>query len=281
MCLAILSWQSHPEYPLVLASNRDEFYTRKTRAAAWWGQTVSLLAGRDEEAGGTWLGINRNGRFALVTNVRAPSERNPHAPTRGALVVGALQADGEPGGWLDGLQVRARGYNGFNLLVGDAVVRPGVPEARLHYYSNRLEQPARALPAGIYGLSNAFLDTPWPKVTRAVGAFACQVARTVDPDALFALLADRQVAREQELPDTGVPPDWERALSSIQIRANGYGTRTSTVLTVRRDGLVSFIERTYATQAPHDWRDRRFEFMATTARSQPFGFGLRGESDPR
>ncbi|MFN7756359.1 MAG: NRDE family protein, partial [Betaproteobacteria bacterium] len=157
MCLAILSWQSHPEYPLVLASNRDEFYTRKTRAAAWWGQTVSLLAGRDEEAGGTWLGINRNGRFALVTNVRAPSERNPHAPTRGALVVGALQADGEPGGWLDGLQVRARGYNGFNLLVGDAVVRPGVPEARLHYYSNRLEQPARALPAGIYGLSNAFL----------------------------------------------------------------------------------------------------------------------------
>jgi uncharacterized protein with NRDE domain len=107
------------------------------------------------------------------------------------------------------------------------------------------------------------------------------VARTVDPEALFALLADRQPAREQELPDTGVPPDWERALSSIQIRANGYGTRTSTVLTVRRDGLVSFIERTYATQAPHDWRDRRFEFMATTARSQPSGFGLRGESDPR
>ena len=263
MCLAILSWQSHPEYPLVLASNRDEFYTRKTRAAAWWGQTVSLLAGRDEEAGGTWLGINRNGRFALVTNVRAPSERNPHAPTRGALVVGALQADGEPGGWLDGLQVRARCYNGFNLLVGDAVVRPGVPEARLHYYSNRLEQPARALPAGIYGLSNAFLDTPWPKVTRAVGAFACQVARRCP-----AVLAR-------------APPDWERALSSIQIRANGYGTRTSTVLTVRRNGLVSFIERTYATQAPHDWRDRRFEFMATTARSQPFGFGLRGESDPR
>jgi uncharacterized protein with NRDE domain len=267
MCLAVLSWQSHPDYPLIVASNRDEFYTRKSRPAAWWGQSVSLLAGRDEEAGGTWLGINRNGRFALVTNVRAPTERNPHAPTRGALVVSALQADGDPSVWLDAMAPRARAFNGFNLLVGDAVVPRGgqVTTTRLHYYSNRLEAPAKVLSPGIYGLSNAFLDTPWPKVTRAVGAFACQIAQRVRHDEFFALLADRQVARDHELPQTGVPLDWERVLSAIQIRANGYGTRTSTVLTVRRDGLVSFIERSFDTEAPERYRDRSYEFMVAAS----------------
>jgi uncharacterized protein with NRDE domain len=275
MCIAVLSWHSHPDYPLIVASNRDEFYTRKTRAAAWWGRTVSLLAGRDEEAGGTWLGINRNGRFALVTNVRAPTERNPHAPTRGALVVGALQAEGDPGVWLDAMAPRARAFNGFNLLVGDAVVpRNGAGgtngnapfnTARLHYFSNRLDAPARVLSPGIYGLSNAFLDTPWPKVTRAVGTFACLIAQRVRHDDLFNLLADRQIARDHDLPQTGVPQDWERVLSAIQIRANGYGTSTSTVLTVRRDGLVNFIERSFEPEAPERFRDRSYEFMVAAS----------------
>ncbi|MFN9029764.1 MAG: NRDE family protein [Betaproteobacteria bacterium] len=267
MCLAVLSWQSHPDYPLIVASNRDEFYTRKSRPAAWWGQSVSLLAGRDEEAGGTWLGINRSGRFALVTNVRAPTERNPHAPTRGALVVSALQAEGDPAAWLDAMAPRAKAFNGFNLLVGDAVVpRKGTVSApRLHYVSNRLEAPSKVLAPGIYGLSNAFLDTPWPKVTRAVGAFACLMAQRVRHEDLFALLADRQAARDHELPQTGVPLDWERVLSAIQIRANGYGTRTSTVLTVRRDGLVGFSERSFDTEAPERYLDRRYEFMVATS----------------
>src|SRR5258706_1247297 len=120
MCIALLAWQSHPDYPLVLASNRDEFYTRSTRPAAWWGQSVSLLAGRDEEAGGTWLGINRSGRFALVTNVRSPQERNPHAPSRGTLALAAVQATAPGAVWLAGAAGRSPLVQGLNLLLGDA-----------------------------------------------------------------------------------------------------------------------------------------------------------------
>ncbi|MCX8113882.1 MAG: NRDE family protein [Burkholderiaceae bacterium] len=262
MCLALIAWQSHPDYPLVVAANRDEFYTRATRPAAWWGQAVSLLAGRDEEAGGTWLGINRRGRFALLTNVRAPSERNPHAPTRGALVVSALQSGAPLGPWLQNLAARSNAYNGFNLLVGDALGAPGRGrEPELHYHSNRVGEPPRRLEPGLYGLSNAFLDTPWPKVTRAVGRFACQLASRVDPDALLALMADRALAPDRALPSTGVPLEWERVLSAIQIRANGYGTRTTTVVTVRSDGLVGFVERTFDSEDPERHTDRRYEFV--------------------
>lgn len=258
MCLALIAWRSHPDYPLVVAANRDEFYARATRPAAWWGQSVSLLAGRDEEAGGTWLGVNRRGRFALLTNVRAPSERNPHAPTRGALVVSALQSGGSIATWLQNLAVRSHVYNGFNLLVGDAAP---VREPELHYHSNRLGEAPRRLEPGIYGLSNAFLDTPWPKVTRAVGRFACQLASRADPEALLALMADRALAPDHALPSTGVPLEWERVLSAIQIRANGYGTRATTVITVRNDGLVVFVERTFDTRDPERHTDRRYEFV--------------------
>ncbi|MEW5879651.1 MAG: NRDE family protein [Pseudomonadota bacterium] len=266
MCLALIAWQSHPDYPLVVAANRDEFYTRATRPAAWWGQAVSLLAGRDEEAGGTWLGINRRGRFALLTNVRAPSERNPHAPTRGALVVSALQSGAPLGPWLQNLAARSHVYNGFNLLVGEALGAPGRGRGpELHYHSNRLGEPPRQLDPGIYGLSNAFLDTPWPKVTRAVGRFACQLASRVDADALLALMADRALAPDRALPSTGVPLEWERVLSAIQIRANGYGTRTTTVITVRSDGLVGFVERTFDSEDPERHTDRRYEFVIGAA----------------
>jgi uncharacterized protein with NRDE domain len=182
-------------------------------------------------------------------------------------VVSALQADGDPAVWLDAMAPRAKAFNGFNLLVGDAVVpRSGTVSApRLHYVSNRLEAPSKVLSPGIYGLSNAFLDTPWPKVTRAVGAFACQIAQRVRHEDLFTLLADRQAARDHELPQTGVPLDWERVLSAIQIRANGYGTRTSTVLTVRRDGLVNFIERSFDPEEPERYRDRSYEFMVAAS----------------
>lgn len=274
MCIAVFAWHSHPDYPLIVASNRDEFYTRTTRPAAWWGQQVSLLAGRDEEAGGTWLGVNRDGRFALVTNVRAPTERNPHAPSRGALVVAALQAGDDVRPWLAATAQRTQTYNGFNLLVGDALPRQrGARRGRLgsnrtqiappalHYFSNRSGEASRTLAPGIYGLSNAFLDTPWPKVVRSVSAFATQVARRVDVESLFALLGDRELARDSALPQTGVPLDWERVLSAVQIRANGYGTRASTVLTVRRDGVVQFVERSFDPDDPSHFTDRRFEFV--------------------
>ena len=238
---------------------------RRTRPAAWWGQAVSLLAGQDEEAGGTWFGITRRGRLAALTNVRAPTERNPHAPSRGALVLAALQTPEPVDRWLQRHAHRTPVFNGFNLLAGDIMPAVGRAAGALHYYSNRLEDPARALAPGIYGISNAFLDTPWPKVTRAVAQFACSIANRVRTEDLLELMGDRELARDVELPSTGVPVDWERALSAIQIRANGYGTRATTIVTVRADGLVSFLERTFDPMDPDHWSDRTFEFMIDTA----------------
>jgi uncharacterized protein with NRDE domain len=265
MCLILVAWQSHPDYPLVIAANRDEFYARRTRPAAWWGQAVSLLGGRDEEAGGTWLGINRRGRVAMLTNVRAPDERNAHAPSRGLLVLSALQSTTPIGEWISENARTASTFNGFNLLVGEALPVPARGmDAQLLYTSNRTPtgQPdPRALTPGIYGVSNALLDTPWPKMARGVAGFACQVASRVDTESLLRLMASREIARDPELPSTGVPLDWERALSAIQIRAKGYGTRATTILTVRRDGTVNFLERTFSTETPQDYVDRRFEFV--------------------
>jgi uncharacterized protein with NRDE domain len=270
MCLMVFAWRSHPDYPLVLAANRDEFYLRRTRPAAWWGNAVSVLAGHDEEAGGTWLGITRRGRFAALTNVRAPSERNPHAPSRGTLVLSALQSPESPISWLESNTVRMGAYTGFNLLLGDvapAANGESASEPRLDYFTNRGSDPARTLAPGVYGLSNASLDTPWPKVTRAVTRFACSIASRVDVDALMRLLENRELARDSELPSTGVPYEWERALSAIQIRANGYGTRASTVITVRNDGLTTFFERSYDTTDPRLFFDRHYEFTIDRAAS--------------
>ncbi|MGZ9059274.1 MAG: NRDE family protein, partial [Burkholderiaceae bacterium] len=264
----VFAWRSHPDYPLILVANRDEFYLRRTRPAAWWGHAVSVLAGHDEEAGGTWLGITRRGRIAALTNVRAPSERNPHAPSRGTLVLSALQSPDSSAAWLDSNGARMSAYNGFNLLLGDVGpvgITDSATEPRLEYFTNRGGAPARALAPGVYGISNAALDTPWPKVTRAVTRFACSIASRVDLELLMRLLENRELARDSELPSTGVPYEWERALSSIQIRANGYGTRASTVLTVRNDGLTTFLERTYDTTDPKRFSDRHFEFTIDRA----------------
>jgi len=285
MCLILVAWQSHPDYPLVIAANRDEFYARRTRPAAWWGQAVSLLAGRDEEAGGTWLGINRRGRVAMLTNVRAPHERNAHAPSRGLLVLSALQSSAPLRPWVDENTRAAHNFNGFNLLVAEPLPVPARGmDAQLLYTSNRISPGAegtRPLAPGIYGLSNALLDTPWPKLTRAVASFACQIASGVDTSALLRIMANRELARDSELPNTGIPLDWERALSAIQIRAKGYGTRATTILTVRRDGTVQFLERDFSVDSPQEFIDRRFEFVidGTGSRAPILDSPPRGERD--
>jgi uncharacterized protein with NRDE domain len=260
MCLIAFAWHAHPDYPLVLVGNRDEFYARRTRPAAWWGQAVSILAGRDEEAGGTWLGMTRQGRLAALTNVRGPRERNTQAPSRGGLALAALQSGDPAAAWLAAQSVRGGAFNGYNLLLGDVTAAPGSPSG-LHFHSNRGEGAPRALEAGVYGLSNAGLDTPWPKLTRAVARFACQVAQRVDADRLLEIFADRTRAPDLDLPITGVPMEWERALSAIQIRANGYGTRSTTVLTVRADGQVSLLERSFGVEDAEQHADRHFEFQ--------------------
>jgi uncharacterized protein with NRDE domain len=240
MCLILLAWHVHPDYPLVVAANRDEFFARPSAPAAFWPQTPDVLAGRDMEAGGTWLGISRQQRFSALTNYREGGKQLPEAPSRGALVADFLAGNVDPEGYLAALVAGGADYNGFNLFVGDG--------RRLGYYSNRGVGPRWLVP-GIYGLSNHLIDTPWPKLAAAKAAFAAALANLPTPDAFFNLLADREIVPDTHLPETGVPREWERILSAVFVSSPNYGTRTSTLLTTHKTGLVTLIERSFGPQA--------------------------------
>lgn len=235
MCLILFAWQARARYRLVLAANRDEFYARPAAPMDWWPERPTVLAGRDLEAGGTWFGVTRDGRFAAVTNHRDPHRNVDGRPSRGALVADYLGGDAAPGDYLAALARRGEDYNGFNLLVGD--------RETLWYYGNRDGAP-RPLAPGVYGLSNALLDTPWPKVRHGKHALATALAQPeVAPEALFTLLAERREAPDAELPATGVSLEWERRLSPLFIASEHYGTRCSTVLLLGDDGCVQVHER--------------------------------------
>ncbi|HVN34831.1 MAG TPA: NRDE family protein [Casimicrobiaceae bacterium] len=235
MCLALFALAAHPRYALVVAANRDEYHARPAARAAWWDD--GWLAGRDLKAGGTWFGVARTARWAFVTNVREPSRHDPGAPSRGSLVPTVLAHAEPPTKSLERIVAGAVAQNGFNLVAGLG--------AQAAWASNRAVA-AQALPPGIHGVSNAALDTPWPKVTRtkALVAAWCAAAET-DIAPLFAMLADRRVASDAELPSTGVTLERERLLSAPFIVSPAYGTRCSTVLTVDRDGAVRFVERSF------------------------------------
>lgn len=234
MCLVAVALDAHPRYRLAIAANRDEFHERPAAPAHWWPE--GWLAGRDLDAGGTWFGVRRDGRWALVTNVREPGRRDASATSRGTLVTQALAA-GALDRWLDDAAARGPSYNGYNLLVGDAC------DAR--WQSNR--QPATTrLPPGVIALSNAGLGTPWPKVERVSASLAAWAAHgDAAADGLFDALADRERAPDHALPSTGVSLEWERLLSAPFIVGERYGTRCSTLLTVDRDGQVRFVERSF------------------------------------
>jgi uncharacterized protein with NRDE domain len=238
MCLILTALDSHRNYPLVIAANRDEFYDRPTAPAAFWEDHPWILGGRDLRAGGTWLGIDRRGRFAAVTNYRQ-GEREPAAPrSRGRLVSDYLAADIDARTHVAQVERDATLYNGFNLLAGNA--------RELHYFSNR-EGRTRPLGAGIYGLSNHLLDTDWPKVTSSKSALRVLLSEegTELVPNLFALLSDRGQAVDESLPRTGIGLEWERLLSSAFIASREYGTRSSTIVLVGRDGGVVFVERSF------------------------------------
>ncbi len=251
MCLILLAHRAHPRWRLVVAANRDEAYARPTAPAGWWSDAPEVLAGRDLRAGGTWMGITRAGRFAAVTNVRE-WPLPPAAPlSRGHLVSGFLLGQQRAEAYLASLSPSE--YAGYNLLVSEA-------DGELWYASNRGGEAA-PVADGIHGLSNALLDTPWPKVRRGTAGLAALLSHPAGPDedALFRLLADADPAPDPDLPDTGIGQAGERALSSLFIATPDYGTRASTVLLVGYDGEVRLVERTVVPGGA-ERPEARFEF---------------------
>ena len=237
MCLIFVAYQHHPRYPLVVAANRDELYARPTLPAHYWSDQPGVLAGRDQQAGGTWLGISRSGDFAAVTNFRNPRKNMPDAPTRGHLVTDFLTGGADVAGYAEAVLNRAEQYNGFGLLLLGA--------AGLAYVSNGVSPERRMLGPGLYGLSNHALDTPWPKVTRGKQAVQRCLDTSASMEELFHIMHSREPAADNELPDTGVGLERERAYSPAFVDMETYGTRCTTVIRVSTEGEVEFSERTY------------------------------------
>lgn len=250
MCVLAFAWRSHPVFPMVIAGNRDEFHRRPTAPADWWEDRPEVLAGRDLQGGGSWMGLSRGGRFAVVTNIREPGAAGMSGrPSRGELVKDFLGSGLDPEAWEATVDPDA--YQAFNLIFGDR------SEAR--YLSNREPRPRRLDP-GIYGLSNHLLDSPWPKLLRArEGMSRCIKADRPDISGLFRMLADRETAAEAELPATGVPAEWERLLSSVFIVSPTYGTRASTVMMLGDDGEAYLEERGFGPSGAMT-ESRRFGF---------------------
>jgi uncharacterized protein with NRDE domain len=262
VCLILLAHRAHPDFPLVLAANRDEFYERPTAPAAFWPDAPHILAGRDLTGGGTWLGLSLAGRWAALTNYRDPPSNRPGRPSRGTLVADFLRGDAASGDYTSAIAANAGAYDGFNLLTGN-------PTAA-HYLGNRAPGDSadgtvqRSLEPGLYGLSNHLLDTPWPKVVRGrrlLGELLDAGAPT--PDALLDILYDTEIAPAHDLPDTGVNAEWERALSASFVATPIYGTRASTVVIVDRRGRAIFVERTFGP-GPQREADVHFDVELAT-----------------
>ncbi|HEV2286304.1 MAG TPA: NRDE family protein [Steroidobacteraceae bacterium] len=241
MCLLVLAWQAHPRYRLIVAANRDEYHERPAAPLGRWAEPPGILAGRDLRAAGTWLGLDPARRFGVVTNFRELQQARPGAPSRGSLIPRFLSGAADAAGFFRELEGAADGYSGFNLLLAD--------RQALWYGSNRALPFARALPPGVYGLSNELLDTPWPKLVRVKSRFEAWLAGPAGTAAgLFELLADRTQALPTDAPPPapgGLPREWERVLSAPFVVHPTYGTRCSTVLMLAADGAVRFAERRF------------------------------------
>lgn len=237
MCLLAFAWQTHPDLPLVFAGNRDELHARPAQAAGFWDDTPDVLGGRDLQAGGTWLGITTQGRFAVVTNYRDGPHPVSGRRSRGELPREFLQGSLSPEIYIREVEARREDYAGFSLLVGD--------RNALWYVSNR-GNGAQPVTPGIHGLSNHLLDTPWPKVTRTTERLKLLLdAGHLGNHALLKLLKDRNPASAEALPDTGIGPELERKVSAPFVVDARYGTRCSTLIVVGRQG-ARFTERRFA-----------------------------------
>jgi uncharacterized protein with NRDE domain len=252
VCLLFLAYKSHPLYPLIVAANRDEFYDRPTKAASFWEEQPDVLAGRDLKGGGTWLGITKGGRIAAITNFRKLAALKVNAPSRGLLVGDYLLGNDDPDEYLRDLKNRAGVYSGFNIVAGRV--------DELYYFSN-MDGTILKIPEGSHGLSNHFLDTPWPKVERGKKLLGQVLSEDEVPsfEAIFDVLADRSRPDDSMLPDTGIGLEWERVLSPIFVETEGYGTRSSTIILVKRDGGATFIERVFDGETG-GFEEKRFDF---------------------
>lgn len=242
MCLIAAAINRNPDFPLIIAANRDEFYDRPTAPVGFWEDNGKILAGRDIREGGTWLGVTRTGRIAAVTNFRDPSRIRKNALSRGQLVRGYLEGKTKAGVFLEKIQKEKDRYNGFNLLFGDT--------GRIFWYSNVADKN-EILKPGIHVLSNRFLNTPWPKTEkiRAKLEGLLEKGGNIDPEEILAMLLDRQRPCDKLLPNTDVGLEWERILSPVFVKSEIYGTRSSSVIMVHKNGTLTFIERTYAVPA--------------------------------
>lgn len=261
MCLIAIAIRVHPRYPLIIIANRDEFYNRPTAPLGFWEDHPEVLAGRDLLGNGTWLGISTSGRISAVTNFREPSAFDPHALSRGRLVSDFLASGQSPEDYLSRIMKLRDQYNGFNLVVGDLT--------RLWWYSNKKSE-VLALSPGIHTISNHLLDTPWPKTEKIrLGLEAvCRDGGTVNPESLFALLADTTRPPDNELPDTGVGLDWERMLSSVFVVSDVYGTRSSAVILAEPSGRIIFSERTFAPARALPTPEETRTLVVTAANAQ-------------
>ncbi len=238
MCLIVFAYDCHPDYRLILGANRDEYRDRSAEQAGFWPDAPHILAGRDRQAGGTWLGVTTDGKLAAITNYRDPRQQVVDPPSRGTLVSGFLQNKSlTTEEFQQTLNHDGQHYDGFNLLYGTV--------DDLHYFTNRGGSSGPITP-GVHGLSNHLLDTRWPKVTFARSRLKNLLQfKRVEPEQIFEALSDPAPFDFRALPNTGIGPERERLLSPIFITDEGYGTRSTTVLTIDREGGVTFIERTF------------------------------------
>jgi len=237
MCLIVFAVNAHPDYRLILAANRDEFYERPTSVAGYWEDHPTILGGRDLRAKGTWMAVSKSGQFGAITNYRDLQNIRKEAKSRGDLPVNYLLNSESAQEYLTGLSANAGDYNGFNLLLFDGT--------SMHHFSN-YEGKINSLESGIHGVSNALLDTSWPKVDKLKEEFSQVIASDFSPDELLKLLQDETLAEDNKLPDTGVGHDLEKMLSAIHIKSEKYGTCCSTVLTISNNGKVQFTERSFS-----------------------------------
>lgn len=251
MCLIAVAWQAHPDYPLIVLANRDEFHARPAVPARFWEEAPQVLAGRDLSAGGTWLGVTRQGRFAALTNVREPGMRQGER-SRGLLVSAYLLGSEPAADYMARVTAEGSDYSGFNLLASDG--------DSLWWTSNRGAGPRRLDP-GVYLLSNHLLDTPWPKVELLRAGLMAQLPQP-EPEALLALLQDEREAADIDLPDTGVGLVMERMLSAPFIRSPQYGTRASTVVMAGRD-RIRFLEQGHGPDGPLERSAFAFDRLAS------------------